>query len=283
MSIARVRAYLADIDRRKKVSGSAGELIIRKAFSDLLSDLARSQDMVLIEEQPIATGPGRGRRPDGTVRHSIRVVHGYWEAKDGDDDLDAEIEAKRRVGYPVANTIFEDSLEAALWQHGAEVSRCAMTDAEALSGLLARFFAYEPPVIEDWRRAVAQFQHDLPDILAALRERIDAAYAGNAPFREAAAVFLEHARETVNPTLAEADVREMLIQHILTEDIFTAVFSEGDFHRENNIARQLYELERLFLRGAAKRDLLRALEPTPRSARPPWRSTPTPRSRPSSR
>ncbi len=31
----------------------------------------------------------------------------------------------------------------------------------------------------------------------------------------------------------------MLIQHILTEEIFTQVFNEGDFHHENNIAREL--------------------------------------------
>lgn len=194
------------------------------------------------------------------MRHSIRVLHGYWEAKDGDDDLDAEIDAKRRAHYPTTNIVFEDGRTAVLWQHGSEVVRCDMTDAAALAGLLDRFFAYEPPLIEDWRRAVAQFQHDLPEILAELRARIDSAYDDPA-FRAAAAAFLGHARETVNPSLVEADVREMLIQHILTEDIFTSVFSEADFHRENNIARQLYELERLFLRGAAKRDLLRSLEP----------------------
>ena len=35
----------------------------------------------------------------------------------------------------------------------------------------------------------------------------------------------------------------MLIQHILTEEIFAHVFDEGDFHRENNIAKKLYGLE----------------------------------------
>src|SRR3546814_13748995 len=53
----------------------------------------------------------------------------------------------------------------------------------------------------------------------------------------------------------------MLIQHILTEEIFNHVFNEGDFHRENNIAQKLYELERTFFRGAVKRDTLKALEP----------------------
>ena len=61
--------------------------------------------------------------------------------------------------------------------------------------------------------------------------------------------------------LTETDVREMLIQHILTEEIFTHVFNEDDFHRENNIAKQLYALEGKFFTGATKRETLKGLEP----------------------
>src|SRR5690606_18405880 len=39
------------------------------------------------------------------------------------------------------------------------------------------------------------------------------------------------------------------------------VFNEGDFHRENNIARELYALEAKFFTGAVKRETLKALEP----------------------
>jgi len=56
-------------------------------------------------------------------------------------------------------------------------------------------------------------------------------------------------------------VREMLIQHILTEDIFARVFNEGEFHRENNVAKALYRLENLFFRGEVKKATLAALEP----------------------
>ena len=56
-------------------------------------------------------------------------------------------------------------------------------------------------------------------------------------------------------------VREMLIQHILTKDIFLRVFDEDQFHRENNVARQLDALERTFFTGDVRRqaiDRLRA-------------------------
>lgn len=114
-----------------------------------------------------------------------------------------------------------------------------MADPEAKNGLLDRFFDCEPLVIEDWRVAVRQFQEDLPHILDELRNRIDTAYADNPGFRKKANEFLGHARETVNPNIGEPDIREMLIQHILTEEIFTSVFNNADFHHENNIALQL--------------------------------------------
>ena len=42
----------------------------------------------------------------------------------------------------------------------------------------------------------------------------------------------------------------MLIQHILTEEIFSKVFDEDDFHRQNNVAKKLYALEDTFFTGA---------------------------------
>jgi hypothetical protein len=53
--------------------------------------------------------------------HALRVPFGYWEAKDEKDDLDAEIELKKRRGYPQDNIIFEDSNRAVLVQ--ATISR----------------------------------------------------------------------------------------------------------------------------------------------------------------
>ena len=53
----------------------------------------------------------------------------------------------------------------------------------------------------------------------------------------------------------------MLLQHILTQDIFLRVFGEDQFHRENNIARQLAALEQTFFTGDVRRqaiDRLRA-------------------------
>lgn len=261
MSAILVTKFRAELDRIKAMSGSLNEQTIRPAFRSLLRDWARSHELFLLEEHPFQTKLDTTKYPDGTIVHDLRVPLGYWEAKDTQDDLDEEIAKKTSIGYPTSNIIYETSELAVLIQNGSEILRTDMADVSGLTKLLTRFFAYERPEIRDFRRAIAQFQIDLPEVLKRLREKITDAYKNNADFTKAAKQFLSHAKETINPTIGEADVREMLIQHILTEDIFNHVFNESDFHRDNNVARQLYDLERLFFRGAVKKDTLRALEP----------------------
>ncbi len=260
MSKQLVNEYFNDIDRLRKFSGTTTENVIRGAFRDLLKSWARQKNLQFLDEYEFESNQKTRIRPDGTIKHDLRLDLGYWEAKDTDDDLDAEIDKKLRKGYPQTNIIFENSDRAVLIQNREQVMTCSMTDGEELLRLLNLFFGYQRQEILHFRRAVEQFQHDLPAVLEALRGKINAAYDGNTDFAAAAETFLEHAKETINPTLTDADVREMLIQHILTEEIFTHVFNDGDFHRENNIAKQLYALEGKFFTGATKRETLKGLE-----------------------
>ena len=115
--------------------------------------------------------------------------------------------------------------------------------------------------ITEFRKAVEQFKTDLPMVLEALRSMIERAHKREPDFRKAAEEFLKHAQEAINPSLTEADVREMLIQHILTEDIFTAVFPGTPFHKDNNVARELYKLEATFFKGDTKYQTLKGMAP----------------------
>ncbi|WP_146108819.1 N-6 DNA methylase [Chromatium okenii] len=56
-------------------------------------------------------------------------------------------------------------------------------------------------------------------------------------------------------------VDEMLIQHILTDQIFRAVFPNINFHQENHLAEAIGQLEKTFLRGEMRMALLKRLEP----------------------
>ena len=185
---------------------------------------------------------------------TLRVPFGYWEAKDTNDDLDAEIAKKFRRGYPQDNIIFEDSRTAVLIQNKREVLRCQVDDPEQIGRLVGQFFKFEPEVIREFRKAVEKFREDLPAVLETLRKAIDKAEGENTAFKKAAVKFLKHAQETINPSVTAADVREMLIQHILTEEIFSQVFDNTDFHHNNNVAKELYALEETFFTGGVKRE-----------------------------
>jgi hypothetical protein len=186
MSRLLINEYLAEIDRLRRYSGTSTEKVVSEAFKDLLKRWSRQAGLHFVPQHDYDTALRTRVTPDGAVLHDLRVPLGWWEAKDTADDLDTEIAKKLRRGYPRDNIVFENSATAALYQNGAEVMRCEMTDLAALERLLALFFGYERPEIAEFRKAVAQFRDDLPRVLDALREKIEAAYATNPGFRAAA-------------------------------------------------------------------------------------------------
>ena len=254
-----IEKYRADLRRFIDFGGSDNEQSIRRAFAECLDSYCRDhrEKLALVDELNVS----RGNRPDGTVKDTLRMARGYWEAKDSHDDLDVEIQRKFNRGYPADNIIFEDSQTAVLVQNGAEAMRVDMSRDGELHRLIRTFLDYELPEIEEFRQAQRQFKADLPWVLENLRGAVDEAAATSAEYQAAAAGFLEHCHRTIGPAVSDADVREMLLQHILTKDIFLRVFAEDQFHRENNIARQLDALEQTFFTGDLRRqaiDRLRA-------------------------
>ena len=254
-----IRQYHSELERLIEYGGSDNESSIRRAFAQCLDSYCREhrERLALVDELAF-----QGRvYPDGTVKDSLRMARGYWEAKDTHDDLDAEIQSKFDRGYPRDNIIFEDSATAVLVQNGETAMRVDMTRPGELHRLIRRFLDYELPEIEDFRRAQSQFKDDLPSVLESLRETIEDAERDNADYQAAAADFLDLCHQSIGPDVSGADVREMLLQHILTKDIFLRVFAEDQFHRENNIASRLDALERTFFTGDTRRqaiDRLRA-------------------------
>ena len=247
-----IEAYREELDRLIQYGGSDNESSTRRAFEVCLDAYCRnhSERLALVAELE----SGNRNYPDGTVKDSLRLARGYWEAKDTRDNLDREIQNKLNRGYPRNNIIFEDSSVAVLFQNGAEAMRVNMAQSPDLHRLITRFLDYEVPEIEEFRKAKQQFSADLPAVLDGLHETIDEAEAGNEAYRAKAAVLLELCRSTIGLDVSEAHVREMLLQHILTKDIFLRVFGEDQFHRENTIASQLDGLEGTFFVGDVRRN-----------------------------
>ncbi|MEK6763699.1 MAG: type ISP restriction/modification enzyme [Nitrospirota bacterium] len=261
MSHALIQHYLNQLQDLRKVSGTTRESVLREAFKDLLKSWGKQHNLVFIPEYKLDTLTRDKRYVDGALLYELRVPFGYWEAKDSTDDLDEEIIRKFKRGYPKDNIIFEDTTRAVLIQNGQRVLECPVDDVDALKKLLTLFFSYERTEIAEFRKAVEQFKTDLPAVLEALRGMIERAHTENPEFRKESERFLIHAQEAINPSLTDADVREMLIQHVLTEEIFAKVFPDTPFHKDNNVARELYKLEATFFTGNTKFQSLKALAP----------------------
>ncbi|MGI2904175.1 type ISP restriction/modification enzyme [Tolypothrix sp. VBCCA 56010] len=260
MSKLLVTQYHTEVEKIIQYGGSRKETSIRVAFQNLLNEYCKPRDFQLIPELDYKTRNGKIVYPDGTVKDALRLDWGYWESKDQYDNLNQEIDKKLAKGYPDSNILFEDSQTAVLIQGGNETLRVSMRDADALDGIITHFINYVRPEVKDFREAIEVFKTDLPTILIALRNLIDIQSETNANFQTARAKFWHICKESINPEVTLLDIREMMIQHILTEDIFINIFNESQFHKENNIARELQQVINTFFTGNTKRNTLGTIE-----------------------
>ena len=214
--------------------GVTNESGLRRAFSTLLRDTARKRNWTLVEEL------SKGRvRPDGTLRDRWQLPHGYWEAKDGRDDLEVEIRRKRERDYPFSNIIFEDTNTAILYQNERRILQADCSDKRELADLLTQFYRHETPDFSSFEEAVERFAGEVPQIAQGLQQRINAARVSNAAFQRAFADFMALCSEALNPNISRAAVEEMLIQHLLTERLIRRVFDQENFVRRNVIAAEV--------------------------------------------
>ena len=121
-----IESYHKELEDLIKFGGSDNESSIRAAFQNCLSQYCSNhrENLKLIAE---LASPGG--IPDGTVKDSLRMARGYWEAKDTHDDLDTEIQAKFNRGYPRDDFVIEDSQIAFLFQNREEAMRYTITTA----------------------------------------------------------------------------------------------------------------------------------------------------------
>ena len=255
-----IRLYHAEIEKIIQFGGTKKETAIRSAFFNLLNDYAKQRGLMMVAELSIKAQNGKIVTPDGTLKDSLRQDWGYWESKDEADDLDEEIRKKFEKAYPKDNILFEDSRVAVLIQKGEEVLRCYMKDENALHLLLTEFFSFERPEVQNFRKAIELFKQDIPKVTESIRRIIIDAALSNIAFIKSLISFLELCKDSINPVITREDVYEMIIQHILTEDIFNTIFDETQFHRENNIARELEKVIATFFTGKTRREALRGVK-----------------------
>jgi predicted helicase len=236
-----VRDYYSELDQFDRL-GARHEGAVRSAFQSLLQKCAGQFDWTLVPEHSMTGSRDRRIVVDGALMDDFRLTHGYWEAKDADDDLPSEVVRKFERGYPRDNILFQEPHRAILWQNERQTLDADLTDPTELIGTLETFFSHRPPEYTEWEEAVAQFRERVPALGQGLAERIHGERETNQAFITAFAAFHEKCRQSINPNLSEAAVEEMLIQHLLTERIFRTVFDNPDFVRRNVIANEIEQV-----------------------------------------
>ncbi|MBI5759372.1 MAG: N-6 DNA methylase, partial [Planctomycetales bacterium] len=214
----------------------------------------------LVPKLSVKSG-GRNIIPDGTLRDEFNLRRGYWEAKDTHDDLTVEISKKTAKGYPLTNTIFEDTRRAVLFQNGGESLRVDLTDAQALADLLNAFYGYTEPDIEGFEQAVDEFKERVPELALALADKIKQAHSDNAKFKAAFDEFYSLCQTALNPNISIAAVDEMLVQHLLTERLIRRIFDNSEFTQRNVIAAEVEKvIAALVSKSFNRDDFLKSLD-----------------------
>ncbi len=240
--------------------GVEHETALRSAFQLVLADTGKAHGWMLIPELSLKVS-GKTVRPDGTLRDDYYLPRGYWEAKDTADKLDDEIRKKAAKGYPLSNTIFEDTRQAVLYQSGSEVFRADLTSPQAVADLLNQFYSYAEPDIESFEQAVSEFAERVPELAKGLDDKIKAAHKSNTKFQTAYAAFYELCQTSLNPNISQSAVDEMLVQHLLTERLFRKIFNNPDFVSKNVIAAEIEKvIQALTSQSFSREDYLKSLD-----------------------
>ena len=259
MSIQAINNYHNEIHKIYQFSGQNHEQAIKTEFQKLINHYCEKRNLKCVSEINIKNKRGDLIRPDGIVKNNLRLDCGYWESK-ANVDLNKEVINKINTGYPLNNTLFQDDKNAILYQNDQLCLQAPLVNERELDKLLTLFVSYESKDIKEFNAAIEQFKQDLPHILDALRDMISVQEKTNKAFINARYDFLAICQHSINPEITLSDVNEMLLQHILTEEIFTSIFSDSQFHRENNIAKELYKVESTFFSGTTKRNTLGVIQ-----------------------
>ena len=115
-----IKTYYAELEKYAQL-GEKNEGTVRAAFQNLLQHYCHQSDFTLLCEKTRTAASDTGTqegykhiRPDGEVVDAFGLPHGYWEAKDTQDDLHLEADKKFAAGYPSKNIVVQSPTHALL-------------------------------------------------------------------------------------------------------------------------------------------------------------------------
>lgn len=240
MSENAIEKYYNEI-KEAELNGMNNEQNIREYFYELLKNYTNSQNLKIERETKefvFENGQKKNIFLDGRIKKENMVI-GWVENKDAKDDLNKEIKNKKEKQYPLLNTIFENSKELVLFQDGKEVIRVNMSKIEELDKVLIKFVSFRPEEYKKFQDAFNNLKRILPDLAKDLREFFKEEKKINKKFKENLKEFTKKCQLSINNNITEELAIEMIIQHMLTRDIFVIFFQNANFHMNNIISKSI--------------------------------------------
>lgn len=240
MSENAIEKYYNEI-KEAELNGMNNEQNIREYFYELLKNYTNSQNLKIERETKefvFENGQKKNIFLDGRIKKENMVI-GWVENKDAKDDLNKEIKNKKEKQYPLLNTIFENSKELVLFQDGKEVIRVNMSKSEELDKVLIKFVSFRPEEYKKFQDAFNNLKRILPDLAKDLRAFFKEEKKINKKFRENLKEFTKKCQLSINNNITEELAIEMIIQHMLTRDIFVIFFQNANFHMNNIISKSI--------------------------------------------
>ena len=240
MSENAIEKYYNEI-KEAELNGMDNEQNIREYFYELLKNYTNSQNLKIERETKefvFENGQKKNIFLDGRIKKENMVI-GWIENKDAKDDLNKEIKNKKEKQYPLLNTIFENSKELVLFQDGKEVIRVNMSKSEELDKVLIKFVSFRPEEYKKFQDASNNLKRILPDLAKDLREFFKEEKKINKKFKENLKEFTKKCQLSINNNITEELAIEMIIQHMLTRDIFVIFFQNANFHMNNIISKSI--------------------------------------------
>ncbi len=242
-----IKEYYKGLNELETTGGLFAERDTERLFANLLGSISKENHYFIRSNSSYTTDSNTQIRFDTAVYTGVGIVYGIHEAKKYDADLNVAIKEKKEAMYPFRNIIFENSKQAVLFQDNDQYNHFIdIRDTKEFTNLLETFFSYTSPEIQEYNASQQEFFKRVPDLIKRIRDFFDKASVHEG-YKKNIARFEKLLKETINPNISRFETREIVIQHFLTIDIFSSVFSEFSFEKYNPIAQELEAITRTIL------------------------------------
>ncbi len=264
-SVSNIKDYYKRIGELKTAGGTQKETAIRKAFLEMVDKYAKEYQLIIVDE---LNQIGTRNCPDAGLQSSIGFNFGYIENKDIYDNIEIEIEKKIKKGYDLTNIIFENTQWIILYQNKNEIYRGYIGEEnlinkriteEEFERVIKQFVSYEPLFVSNFKEALEKFKEKVPEISIVLRKLIQEQQKSNTVFIEKLGIFLKDCQDAINKEVSTEDIGNMIVQHILTRDIFDSIFDDQQFHKYNSIAKSIEEITNTFFTKEKEMELTKSI------------------------